>query len=182
MRDSKRFIALAAITQPHGVHGRVKLKLFAESVESFTELLPHLQLEDGTPIRVALKAEAGGAPVAEIAAIKNREQAQLWRGKLLGVPRDAMPQAEDGEYYIEDLVGITLTTEDGAAYGHIRSVENYGGGDIVVIARTNGEETMLALTDSHFPHIDSARGTATVRPAEIIIAREENANEHTNHD
>lgn len=176
MRDSTRFIPLAAIAQPHGVHGRVKLKLFSESLDSFERYIPHMRLEDGTPISLKITSEAGGAPVAEIAAIKNREEAQLWRGKLLGVPRSIMQETADNEYYIEDLIGLSLITTTGEPFGTIRAVENYGAGDILVIDCVNGSEALLPLTDEIFPQIDIDAGTATICPPEMLIASENEPN------
>lgn len=169
MSNPTRFIALAAITQPHGVHGRVKLKLFTQSPESFAEFLPHITLEDGTPLALRLCGEAGGAPVVEIAAIKNREMAQLWRGKLLGVARAHMPELESNEYYIEDLIGITLTTEDAAPYGTITAVENYGSGDVVLIHLPDGTQTLYPLTSAIFPDLNTEQGTGIICVPDIII-------------
>ena len=146
MRDANRFVALAAITQPHGVHGRVKLKLFSDSTDNLKTLSQYLIRENGSPVTLKVTGEAGGAPVASIAEIKNRNDAELWRGAVLGVMREHLPETTDDEFYVDDLIGLKLLTESGDAYGTITAIENYGAGDIVVITAASGDEIMLPLT------------------------------------
>lgn len=173
MRDANRFVALAAITQPHGVHGRVKLKLFSDSTDNLKTLSRHLIRENGSPVTLKVTGEAGGAPVASIAEIKNRNDAELWRGAVLGVMREHLPETTDDEFYVDDLIGLKLLTESGDAYGTITAIENYGAGDIVVITATSGDEIMLPLTHTTFPSFDIASGTGMVYPPEILPTGDE---------
>lgn len=168
MHDTSRFVALAAITQPHGVHGRVKLKLFSESLESFTMLSPRLIRENGDAVTVKVTGEAGGAPVVAIAQIKNRNEAELWRGVMLGVPRDALPATDENEVYVDDLIGMVLSTEDGAPFGTITAIENYGASDVVVIATASGDEVLLPLTHDTFPALDTLKRTGIINPPEVL--------------
>lgn len=168
MRDTKRFVALAAITQPHGVHGRVKLKLFSESLESFKALSPHMIRENGSPVTLKVTGEAGGAPVVSINEIKNRNDADLWRGTLLGIPRELLPTPDGDAFYIDDLTGMKLSTENGDAFGTITAIENYGAGDVIVIETISGDEVMLPLSHDNFPTLDTASGTGIVCPPDIM--------------
>jgi 16S rRNA processing protein RimM len=167
----KRFVALAAIAQPHGVHGRVKLKLFTESLESFEALLPHLMLENGTPLHLRITSQSAGMPVAHITEIKDRHMAGLWRGNLLGVHREYLPDLEDDAYYHEDLIGMRAQDAQGVAIGVITSIDNYGAGDIATIRLENGDESLLLLNAQNFPHIDVKQAFATVCMPDEIIAK-----------
>lgn len=168
MREQDRFVALAAVTQPHGVHGRVKLKLFSESLESFTALSKHIIRENGSPVTVKVTGEAGGAPVAAISEIKDRNDADLWRGVVLGIAREHLPETDDNEFYVEDLIGLKLSTQDGAAFGTITATENFGAGDIIVIETVDGDEVMLPLTHDNFPELDIETGTGIITPPDIL--------------
>ncbi len=168
MREQDRFVALAAVTQPHGVHGRVKLKLFSESLESFKALSKHIIRENGSPVTLKVTGEAGGAPVAAITEIKSRNDADLWRGVVLGIAREHLPETDENEFYVDDLVGLKLATQHGDAFGTITATENFGAGDIIVIETVNGDEVMLPLTHDNFPELDIAKGTGIITPPDIL--------------
>ncbi len=177
MMHENRFIALARVASPHGVSGRVKLKLFTESVESFTQHLPHLTYENGEKLTLKITGEAGGMMIAAIESVTNRTQAEQIGGSLLGVSRAHLPETQEFSYYVEDLIGLALTRADGSDFGRITAVENFGSGDIVSIQTVLGEELMLPLTHQNFPEIDVKRGVGIVSPPDIIRAEQSRADE-----
>lgn len=171
MTNSKeRFVTLAAITSPHGVHGRVKLKLFTESLESFEVLCPELITESGEKIALKVTGEAGGAPVAAIDAIKNRDQAACLRGTLIGVPRRALPELDNDSFYHEDLIGLKAMNAQGEILGTVTAIDNFGAGDLVTLQMVNGEEALLALTKEIFTEINVQAGLAIIDLPEVLAA------------
>lgn len=175
-KDQDRFIALAAIAQPHGVHGRVKLKLFTESVDSFTQLAQHLTDENGQPFSLKITGESAGMVVVSIEGINNRNDAEKIRGTTLGVARHLLPEPGEGEYYHEDLIGLrAINADTNDEIGTITGVDNFGAGDIITI-RHNGEqqsEMLLALNDETFTQIDIQAGSAMVQLPDFMQAKEE---------
>lgn len=163
-----QFVALAAIASSHGVHGRVKLKLFSESLESFKALTPHCIYENGDALSIKVTSESAGMPVATIDGVKNRNASDLLRGKLIGVHRKNLPEINDNNFYHTDLIGLQVLDENGTAIGTTTSIDNFGAGDIVSIALNNGQEEMLPLTDNFFPEIDLNAGTATAILPDIL--------------
>jgi 16S rRNA processing protein RimM len=83
-------IALAAISGAHGISGEVRLKLFAESIDS---IRAHKTMTvGGRTLTLASVKGGGGAPVARFAEIADRSAAEALRGQLLLVPRSALPR------------------------------------------------------------------------------------------
>ncbi|MGH6936431.1 MAG: PRC-barrel domain-containing protein [Methylocella sp.] len=65
-----------------------------------------------------------------------------------------------------------LQTETGEAFGSVVNVLNFGGGDILVIARADGDETLfLPFTKAVFPQGDIGAGHLTVVPPAGIEAK-----------
>jgi 16S rRNA processing protein RimM len=85
------------------------------------------------------KAHAG-AVVAKLAGIDTREQALALRGEPVAVAREALPQPEEGRYYLADLVGLAVVNERGAALGVVRRLFSNGAHDVMEVA---GEKTRL---------------------------------------
>ena len=83
MPDSQ--VTLAAIAGAHGVHGEVRLKLFAETIESLSRYKA-VQVGERQLTIKSVKA-SGGMPVVRFAEIADRNAAEALRGQLVTVPR-----------------------------------------------------------------------------------------------
>jgi 16S rRNA processing protein RimM len=134
-------VTLAAIAGAHGISGEVRLKLFAESVESIAR---HAQVRVGDRT-LTLKAvkPAGIGAIARFAEVQDRSAAEALRGKLVSVARSALPPLEEGEYYHADLLGLPCESLEGETLGTVVAVENFGAGDIIEIERPDGKRSMV---------------------------------------
>ena len=145
MPADDRPVVLAAIAGAHGVTGEVRLKLFAESIDS---LKAHGALAAGGTT-LTLKAVRAGSngPVARFAEIVDRDAAEALRGTELTVPRAALPPLREGEYYHADVIGLPCVSETGGALGRVAAIENFGAGDILDIERPDGRRAMVAFRE-----------------------------------
>lgn len=162
------WVALAAFAQPHGVSGRIKVKSFTDPADDFAT---HKNLTDeaGNTLKLRITGHTQGMPIVTIEGITRREQAELLRGKKIGVRRAAMVELKNPNlYYTDDLVGMAVTDEKGAAFGSVTHVVNYGAGDILEITRTDGEIELFAFTHATFPTIDISTRRITIHPPEIL--------------
>ena len=138
-------VALAAVAGAHGVGGEVRLKLFAESVESLER---HDRLFAGERA-LTLVAVRGGksGPIARFAEIGDRAAAEALRGALLTVPRAELPPLAEGEYYHADLVGLAVESAAGEPLGTVAAVENFGAGDLLEVERPDGRRALIPFRD-----------------------------------
>jgi 16S rRNA processing protein RimM len=168
--EDSAWVALAVFTQPHGVSGRIKVKSFTEPHDDFAKT-PNLTDSKGKPVKLSITGHTQGLAIVEIEGVTKREQAELLRGTKIGVPRAAMPTLDQPNvYYTDDLIGMQVVDEHGAAFGTVRTVVNYGAGDILDITRPNGSHEMYAFTDRTFPVIDNSQRRITIHPPEILRA------------
>ena len=134
-------VTLAAIAGAHGISGEVRLKLFAEGVDS---LKRHKSFHAGEHVLTLKSIKPGSAgAIARFAEIADRSAAEALRGTLLTVPRDALPPLAEGEYYHADLIGLACVDAAGAALGTVASVENFGAGDLLEIERPDGKKALI---------------------------------------
>ena len=138
-------VTLAAVAGAHGIGGEVRLKLFADSLDS---LKRHKRLAVGERelTLVSVRPAAGGA-IARFAEIGDRNAAEALRGALLSVPRSALPPLEPGEYYYADLLGLPCEAADGTPLGTVVAVENFGAGDLLEIERPDGRRALIPFRD-----------------------------------
>ena len=143
MADAHRPVTLAAIAGAHGVRGEVRLKLFGEGAES----LRAFSVFDAGGRKLTLKSvrPANQGAVATFAEIADRSGAEALRGTLLTVPRSALPPLGEGEYYHHDLLGLPCVSTDGSAVGEVVAIDNFGAGDILEIAKPDGNRFMVPM-------------------------------------
>ncbi len=134
-------LTLAAIAGAHGIGGEVRLKLFGEGVDS---LARHKAVQVGDR-QLTLKSvkPGGGGAIARFAEILDRTAAEALRGRLVTVPRSALPPLEEGEYYHADLIGLSCEGSGGEQLGRVVAVENFGAGDIIEIEQPDGRRNMV---------------------------------------
>ncbi|HEY1604624.1 MAG TPA: ribosome maturation factor RimM [Allosphingosinicella sp.] len=141
---SDQEIALAAIAGAHGISGEVRLKLFAESVDS---LKRHKQVRVGERALTIASIRDAAQPIVRFAGIADRNAAEALRGQLVTVPRAALPPLAEGEYYHADLVGLACESRTGETLGTVVAVENFGAGDLLEIERPDGGRTLVPFRE-----------------------------------
>jgi len=72
--------------------------------------------------------------VAKLAGIETREQALALKGTKIAVARAALPDADDGRYYLADLVGLEVVNEHGLRLGVVRQWFTNGPQDVMELA------------------------------------------------
>lgn len=138
---SERKIALAAVAGAHGIKGELRLKLFSDSIESLSR---HESLfVGGVERRLLSVRDAGKTAVVRVEGVSDRSGAELLRGSLVEIDREALPALEEGEYYHADLIGLSAVDRDGNPVGVVTGVENYGAGDLLEIARKDGRAALI---------------------------------------
>ena len=138
-------VALAAVAGAHGIKGEVRLKLFADSVES---LAHHSRVfVGGRELALRDVKDGGKTAIARLEGISDRSSAEALRGQVVEVERDQLPPLEEGEYYHADLIGLPCVDEAGEDLGMVVAVENFGAGDLLEIELTNGKRSLIPFRE-----------------------------------
>lgn len=163
----ERLIRLGVIMSVHGVRGQVKIRSFTANPEDITAYGP-LQGKSGNVYDISVTGGNNGVLIATVAGVTTRDDAEKLRNTDLFVPRSALPEPDENEYYHEDLIGLTVITEDGKDYGRIQSISNFGAGDIAIVKLASGDEEYLPFNKEIFPVIDTRNKKIVVSPPEMI--------------
>ncbi len=123
-----------------------------------------LESEDGTRrLEVSVVRVTPKGVVARIAGVHDRTAAEALKGLALYVDRARLPEAEEGEFYCADLIGLTAEDRDGRKIGTVVAVENYGAGDILELRLEGvGKTELIPFTDAFVPVVDVAEGRVVV--------------------
>ena len=146
-----------------GVRGEIRLTAFTEDPGALLRY-GTLRREDGS---LGLTLSAGrvvkDGVIARAAEVETREQAQALRGLRLYVDRAILPEPDEDEYYLADLIGLAAVSPEGAALGRIRAVNNFGAGDLLEIQPGDGSPSWWSpFTREAVPEVRIAAGEVVV--------------------
>jgi 16S rRNA processing protein RimM len=125
-------IELGRVAGSYGVRGWVKVapqKGVAEALVAATEWWLGEEA-----CRVEQARVHSATVVAKLAGIETREQALSLKGRKIAVARSALPDADDGRYYLADLVGLEVVNAQGARLGVVRQWFTNGPQDVMELA------------------------------------------------
>jgi 16S rRNA processing protein RimM len=171
--DDADRVLVGEIGAAQGLKGEVRLRSYTQEPADIAAYGP-LQDEAGArsfeieQVRVTPKAL-----IARIKGVTTRESAEALVRTKLYLPRAALPEREEGEWYVADLIGLAAVGADGAPLGTVVAVHNFGASDIVEIAPESGPTLLIAFTDANVPEVDTEAGRIVVVPPEEFEEEEE---------
>ncbi len=160
------------------MRGEVRIKAFTENPRAIGRYGP---VEDETGSRrfkVTVRGEAKGLVIARLDGVMDRDQAEALKGLRLYVPRAKLPKPKRGEWYVADLIGLAAVDTGGTPLGQVKSVQNFGAGDVIEIERQDGSTAFLPFTKRVVPEVDIEGGKVVIDPPEETEAREETDEEN----
>ena len=97
----------------------------------------------------------------KFSGINDPETAKYLTGAELVMDRVNAVPLKQGEYYIEDLIGLRLEA-DGQTLGHICGMVEGGGGDMAEVKLPNGDKKFIPFRDEFIGKVDIEAGTAVL--------------------
>lgn len=164
---SERLIQVARVAGAFGVRGEIRITTFTEdpmALAVYRSLLnetgqPALTLSGARPVK--------GGVIARAREVATREEAEALRGLRLFITRDSLPPPEEDEFYLADLIGLAVETAEGDSLGEVKSIHDFGAGDLLEIQPQAGPSWWLPFTRDNVPEVRIEEGKLiAVRPAE----------------
>lgn len=144
------FIVLGKVTGPYGVGGWVRVHAFADDPLSWAKMPQWWIGEERDGVVGAWQACKlircrwhGDGLVAQLDGVSDRSAAEALQGKLLGAPREALPEAGENEFYWADLIGLDVVNSHDEALGQVVGLIETGANDVLRVAGEDGEERLL---------------------------------------
>ena len=160
-------VLVAQVSAAVGLQGEFKLLSFMEDPFSVLEFNP-LRDEKGAGVLILTKArEHKGALVVRAEGVADRTAADRIRGLKLYVLRADLPEPDEDEYYITDLIGMEVVDGSGAPVGRVMNVDNFGAGDLLDIRPVAGPSFYLLFTAQNVPEVHLAQRRIVVDLSDI---------------
>ncbi len=146
----EKMFQVGVITSTHGVRGEVKVFPTTDDPARFKKL-KKVMLDTGKEMR-SLEIQSvrffKQFVIVKFKGIDHINDIEMYkRCSLLVERKDAVPLEED-EYFIADMLGIDVFTEDGELFGVLKDVIETGANDVYVIeSKEHGEVLVPAIRE-----------------------------------
>ncbi len=163
MPDAKpELVLVAQIGAAHGVQGEFKLLSFMDDPVSVLEHSPLLDDKGRPALSVTKAREHKGQLLVFAREAPDRTAAEKLKNLRLYIPRADLPEPDEDEYYVTDLIGMAVVDVDGKALGTVANVDNFGAGDLLDIKPTDGASFYVAFTLANVPEVRVAERVIVV--------------------
>ena len=159
------------ISSTHGVRGEVKVFPTTDDVRRFKKLKCVI-LDTGKEERVL---EIEGVrffkqfAILKFKGIDNINDIEKYRGQSLYVTRENAVRLKKDEYFIADLIGISVQDENGSVFGTLQDVIETGANDVYQIAMNDGRELLLPAIKQCVLEVDVEAGFMKVHVMDGLL-------------
>ena len=141
----EQLLQVGVISYTHGVRGEVKVFPTTDDVKRFKKLKKVI-LDTG---KEQLPLEIEGVKffkqfvILKFRGIDNINDIEKYKGKRLLVDREHAVKLKKDEYFIADMIGMDVFTEDGELFGALKDVMETGANDVYIIEMSDGKEVLV---------------------------------------
>ncbi len=135
-----RFLVIGQVAKPHGVRGDVRVVLHTDLPERYTWLEEiYIGEQDPRPVPVEYVRFHKNWVLLKLEGYDDRDAVESLRGQLLQVREDQAIPLEEGEYFLFQLIGLSVISEDGDLLGELVQVIETGANNVFVVHGPQGE-------------------------------------------
>ena len=164
-------LKVGVITTTHGVRGEAKVYPTTDEPERFLEL-DYVLLDTGRELR---KLEIKNVKffknlvILKFKGVDNINDIEKYKGSDLWIPRKEGQELEEDEYYIADLLGMSVVLEDGQEFGTLKDVMETGANDVYIIDSAEHGEVLLPAIKECILDVDLEKNVMTIHLMKGLI-------------
>ena len=153
-------IKLGKITAPQGIKGEVRVYPYTDKPTRFSE--NEAVLLNGRRCRIEKARYMKNMAILKLEGIDDRNAAEAMRNRELLLPREELWQQPEDTYFVDDLVGCAVVSEDGAPVGTLKTIHSRPAQDLYEIERADGSSFLLPAVKEFVRHVDVTNRTITI--------------------
>ena len=154
-------IVIGRVGAAHGIQGDLRIIPLTDFPERF-DALREVMVGDEL-LHVERVKPQGKNVLVRFREYAVREEAQKLTGRLLTVARADAAPLNEGEYYVFDIVGLTVCDEENNELGTVENVIRTGSNDVYAVRAEDGREILIPALRTAVLAIDVPGGRMTVR-------------------
>ena len=140
-----KYLEIGQIVNTFGIKGMVKINPFTDNIRRFDRLKKVYIGNDKEKKEIEIEEVKyhKNMVLIKFKDINNPDEANLLRNKYLFVDREDEDPLEEGTYYIVDMLGLDVYTDENELLGTLDDIYNTGSNDIYVVKNELGKQILL---------------------------------------
>ena len=167
----EKLLKVGVISSTHGLKGEVKVFPTTDDVKRFRQLKEVL-LDAGdekTVLQIEQVKFFKQFVILKFKGIDTMEAAEKYRKCSLMVPRSSAVRLSRDEYFIADLIGLTVLDEENAEIGTLYDVIETGANDVYAVRLHSGKEFLLPAIKQCILDVDVESGFIKIHILEGLL-------------
>jgi 16S rRNA processing protein RimM len=163
-RYMEELLQVGAITSTHGVRGEVKVFPTTDDPKRFKKLKQVL-LDTGKEqltLEITQVKFFKNLVILKFKDYDSMNDVEKWKGMPLYVTRAQAVKCEKDEYFIADLIGLSVVSQEGETLGELADVLQTGANDVYVVHREGKADLLLPAIKDCIKNIDIPARQMTV--------------------
>lgn len=156
----ENLLEIGKVVNTHGIRGELKIQPWCDDPIIFNEL-DYFYI-GGEKFDIKGCRLHKNCVLAAVSGINDINAAELLRNKIVTVEREALGELPEGTYYIADLLGLIVKTDDGRVLGEIEDVIATGSNDVYQVRREGKKPALIPVTDEVVKDVNIDGGYVTV--------------------
>ena len=159
-----KYLELGQIVNVKGLKGEVKVNSFTDDNTKF-ERIPNVFIKQKGNLKEYSIEKVGYSKnqvIIKFKGVDTVEEAETLRNSYIVVDREIFGELPEGVYYIADLLGLDVYTEDGTLLGKVDDIFSTGANDVYVVKDELGKQKLLPGIDAVIKQIDLESGKIIV--------------------
>ena len=132
------FITIGQILKATGIRGEFKVKPLTDDAERYKKL--KLVYIGGSPRKITSMRFDESFVYLKVAGVEDRTAAENLKDSFIEINRINAVDPGEGSYFISDILGCKVFTDDGAEIGKVTDVSQYGAADVYTVS--DGKKTV----------------------------------------
>ena len=140
-----KYLEIGQIVNVKGLKGEVKVNSFSEDSRRFEKIKTVFVKVKGEMKEYEIESVGYNKiqVILKLKGIDTVEEAEKLRNSFILIDRDILGELPEGKYYIADLIGLEVYTEQGEYLGKVDDIYNTGANDIYVVKNDLGIQKLL---------------------------------------
>lgn len=156
-------IQIGVVGKPHGVRGG----FYLDGCIDAAALIVGRELSIGAERHtVASRAGTAVRPILIVEGVSDRDRAADLRGEAVTLARGEMTPLGEGEWFADDLVGLSVRDRAGRELGRVSRMLNMPSVDVLEIEQISGGQILVPMVSDAIVSIDPT--SALVVDAEFL--------------
>ncbi|MDD6310962.1 MAG: ribosome maturation factor RimM [Firmicutes bacterium] len=160
-------ILIGQIVNAVGLKGEVKVYNYSDSIEIY-ETTESIYVGDVIRKIEGVRRQKNMV-ILKLEGINDRNAAERSKGTDIYITDADLPELEEGEFYVRDLIGMSVALEDGTVIGTMTDVIQNTAQDVFEFEKVDGGKAMIPRVPEFVIDINAETRIITVRLIEGLI-------------